>query len=101
MLGNFKLIQNDQVGFFEIMSLSIDSLGPAVRVKHFNADMTAWEDKAVMVTFRYDSTFGNHLFFGGLNFSSPSEDSLKIGISFKKADGSTREEILDFVRVEL
>lgn len=101
MLGTFKLLKNDKVSFYEIMSLSIDSIGPAVRVKHFNADMTGWEDKAEMVTFRYDSTSAGQLFFGGLRFSKPAEDSLRIGVTFKKSDGTKREEFINCQRVEL
>ena len=101
MLGTFKLMQNDQVNFLEIMTLSIDSIGPAVRVKHFNADMTAWEDKADMVIFRHDSTSAGKFFFGGLTFMKPTEDSLNIGIRFKASDGSRSEETINCRRVEL
>jgi len=101
MLGTFKLMQEGKVNFFEIMTLSIDSIGPAVRVKHFNADMTGWEDKADMVTFRYDSTVAGEMFFGGLRFSSPTEDSLKIGVRFKKSDGTRDEKFINCQRVKI
>ena len=101
MLGTFKFMSEDKVNFFEIMNITIDSIGPALRVKHFNADMTGWEDKADMVTFRYDSTSGGQLFFGGLTFMHPSEDSLRIGIHFKKSDGSTKEEFINCKKVVL
>lgn len=99
MLGTFKFMKNGQLNFIEIMTLSIDSMGPAVRVKHFNADMTAWEDKAEMVTFRYDSSSANQHFFSGLRFTRPSDDSLQIGATFKNPDGSTLEEMFNFKRV--
>ncbi len=101
MLGTFKLMKDDKVSFFEIMSLSIDSLGPAIRVKHFNADMTGWEDKAEMVTFRYDSTSNGQLFFGSLRFKRPAEDLLNISVRFKKSDGSTNEQFINCQRIEL
>jgi hypothetical protein len=101
MLGTFKLISEGKVSFFEIMSLSIDSLGPAVKVKHFNSDMTAWEEKADMVTFRYDSANADRIFFGGLSFSKPANDSLRIGVTFKMKDGTTREEFIHCKKVEL
>ncbi|MGH8015017.1 MAG: DUF6265 family protein [Candidatus Zixiibacteriota bacterium] len=101
MLGTFKLMNDDKVSFFEIMTLSLDSVGPAIRVKHFNADMTGWEDKADMVTFRFDSTSNDQLFFGGLIFKKPAPDSLNIGVRFKKSDGTTREEYINCRKVEI
>ena len=94
-------MQNEQVNFFEIMTLSIDSIGPAIRVKHFNADMTAWEDKADMVTFRYDSTSNDKMFFGGLTFNMSKPDSMIIGVRFKMNDGSRSEKFINCRKVEL
>jgi len=100
MLGTFKFIQNDKANFYELMTITIDSLGPALRVKHFNADMTGWEDKTEMVTFRYDSTSGNQLFFDGLTFIKPVQDSLQISVPIKNTDGTTSEEMFNFKRVD-
>lgn len=101
MLGTFKFMNDDKVNFFEIMTITIDSIGPALRVKHFNADMTGWEDKADMVTFRYDSTAANQIFFGGVRFLRPSKDSLLITVNFKTKDGGIKEELIRCRRVEL
>lgn len=101
LLGTFKFTQNDKANFFELMTITIDSLGPALRVKHFNADMTGWEDKAEMVTFRYDSTSANQVFFGGVRFLRPSKDSLLITMSFKTKDGGSKEELIRCRRVEI
>ncbi len=101
MLGTFKFVKGDNVSFFEMMSITIDSVGPALRIKHFNADMTGWEDKAEMVTFRYDSTSSNQVFFGGVKFLRPSKDSLLISVSFKNKDGGSKEELIRCRRVEI
>lgn len=101
MLGTFKLIKGDQVAFFEIMNITIDSIGPALRVKHFNADMTGWEDKAEMVTFRYDSSSSGQHYFGGLRFLMPAADSLVIGVTFKSSDGSKHEEHIKCQKVAI
>jgi len=101
MLGTFKFVKDDKVNFFEMMSITVDSIGPALRVKHFNADMTGWEDKAEMVTFRYDSTSSSQVFFGGIKFMKPSRDSLLISVSFKTKDGGTKEELIRCRRVDI
>ena len=83
------------------MTITIDTVGPVLRVKHFNSDMTGWEDKTEMVTFRYDSTFANQVFFGGVKFLRPSKDSLLISVSIKTKNGGTREELIRCRRVEV
>ncbi len=100
MSGIFKFIQNDKVRFYELMTLILDSLGPAIRVKHFNADMTSWEDKTKMVTFRFDSTSGNQFFFEGQTYMRPSPDSLRIVLSIKQTDGTISEEKFEFKRFD-
>jgi len=101
MLGTFKFINDDKVNFLEIMTITIDTVGPVLRVKHFNSDMTGWEDKTEMVTFRYDSTSANQIFFGGVRFLKPSKDSLLISVSFKTKDGGTKEELIRCRRVDI
>ena len=83
------------------MTITIDTVGPVLRVKHFNSDMTGWEDKTEMVTFRYDSTSANQIFFGGVRFLKPSKDSLLISVSFKTKDGGTKEELIRCRRVDI
>jgi len=100
LLGTFKFMLKDKVQFYELMTITIDSLGPAIRVKHFNADMIGWEDKTEMVTFRYDSTSGNKFFFDGQTYIKPSQDSLKIVLSIKQTDGTISEEMFKFKRID-
>ena len=63
--------------------------------------MTAWEDKADMVTFRYDSTSADVIYFGGLTFDMKFEDAMKIGVKFKMKDGSRNVKYMNCRRVEL
>jgi hypothetical protein len=100
MLGTFKSIQEGKVSFTELMMLSVDSIGPAVRIKHFNGDFTAWEDKAEMVTFRYDSTVAGEMFFSGLRFFHPGKDSLAVGVMMGKSDSTASELLFKYERVE-
>ena len=53
MTGTFKLSVNDEVKFYELMVLSIIDSGPTLRLKHFNADMTGWEEKDKVITFAF------------------------------------------------
>ena len=46
MVGFFKLIGDDGVAFYELLLLSVEEGSLSLKVKHFNADFTAWEEKA-------------------------------------------------------
>ena len=50
MVGHFQLVKAGKPVFYEIMLLDAGRAGSA-RVKHFNPDFTAWEDKAVWHSF--------------------------------------------------
>ena len=46
MIGFFKLMDGDAVVFYELLLLVEEEGSLNLKVKHFNADFTAWEDKA-------------------------------------------------------
>ncbi len=52
MIGLFKLYDDDGVSFYELLQLTTQDDTLSLKVKHFNADFTAWEDKADYVDFR-------------------------------------------------
>ncbi len=68
MVGMFKLYGDDGVAFYEIMLLTVDEGTLSLKVRHFNADFTAWEDRAEYVNFRLVRKEANALHFGGLSF---------------------------------
>ena len=52
MVGLFKVIRDEQVSFYEIMLIVEEEGSLNLKVKHFNADFSAWEEKTEHVTFR-------------------------------------------------
>lgn len=68
MVGFFKLFGDDGVTFYELLLLSVEDDTLSLKVKHFNADFTAWEDKADFVDFRLVKIEENALHFSGLSF---------------------------------
>lgn len=47
MLGMWKLLDDDQVVFYELMLLVEEEGSLSLKVKHFSDDFTAWEEKLV------------------------------------------------------
>ena len=52
MVGMFKVYKDDTVIFYELLILVEEEGSLALKVKHFNADFTAWETKEDYVNFR-------------------------------------------------
>ena len=98
MLGTFHLIRDDQTVFYEFLTLAQGPNGLSMRLKHFNPDMTAWEEKDKVVEFRYVRTEGNLVQFGGLTFRRDTEDTLTIFLALRGKDGTVREETFTMVR---
>lgn len=45
MVGMFKTLNGDNVGFYELMLLVEEEGSLSLKVKHFDSDFSAWEEK--------------------------------------------------------
>lgn len=99
MVGMFKLIGDDGVSFYELMLLTEEEGTLFLKVKHFNPDFTAWEDKADYVTFKLVKKSPNELHFGGLSFYRRSDDRID-GYIVMRNEGGIREHELVYRRVD-
>lgn len=100
MVGHFQLVKAGKPEFYEIMLLDAQPGGLRLRVKHFNPDFTAWEDKAVWHSFEPLAVEPNVLKFKGLTFDRKG-DRLTITVTFKKKDGTIYQEPLQLRRAPL
>lgn len=92
MLGMFRLLRNDKPMFYELLTISETPRGLAMRLKHFNPDMTAWEEKEKVIEFRYVRTRGNEVQFDGLTFRRDSDTELTIFLALRGKDGEVKEQ---------
>ena len=76
MVGTFKLFNGDEPAMYELMLLAVEDGTLSLKVKHFNPDFTAWEDKADYINFRLVAKADGELHFGGLSFYRRSDDYL-------------------------
>ena len=97
MVGLFKLFDEDGVAFYEIMLITVEDGTLSLKVKHFNADFTAWEEKADFVDFRLVKVEDDALHFGGLSFYRRGADAMDAYIVMRRGD-EVREEKLTFRR---
>ena len=94
MVGMFKLIGDDGVSFYELMLLTEEEGTLFLKVKHFNADFTAWEDKADYVTFKLVKKSPDELHFGGLSFYRRGDDRIDGYIVMRSGDQVTEQPLL-------
>ncbi len=95
MCGTFKLMVNDAVSFYEIFTITLDSAGPVLRLKHFNADLTGWEEKDEVITFPFVGGDANELSFDGLVYRKTSENTMRIILNIKDSEGNITENVID------
>ena len=89
MIGTFKLFSGDEPAMYEIMLLTVEDGTLSLKVKHFNADFTAWEDKEDYVNFRLVKFSEDELHFGGLSFYKRDDDHLDGYIVMRNGDKVT------------
>ena len=86
MVGYFQLVKDGKPVFYELMLLDASPKGLRMRVKHFNADFTAWEDKAGWHSFEPVAAEPNVLKFNGLTLERKG-DEMTIVVTLKQKDG--------------
>ncbi|MFZ5979143.1 MAG: DUF6265 family protein [Candidatus Zixiibacteriota bacterium] len=98
MTGCFKLVTDDEVGFYEFMTITIDSAGPLLRLKHFNADLTGWEKKEQVVVFPFKSMSENKIYFDGLSYARHADDALRITVELKDSENKPADVVIECYR---
>jgi hypothetical protein len=83
MMGSFRLVVDNKVRFYEIMTVTIDSAGPVLRIKHFNPDLTGWEEKDEVMAFPHLSQTTTSITFDGLGYELLPDSTLRITIQLK------------------
>jgi hypothetical protein len=97
MVGMFKLIGDEGVEFYELMLLTVDNGTLSLKVKHFNPDFTAWEEKSDFVDFRLVKLERDAIHFSGLSFYKRDGGGFD-GYIVLRSDSGVREEKLVYTR---
>ena len=93
MVGMFKLMNDEGVSFYEILLLTVEDETLSLKVKHFNADFTAWEEKADYVNFRLVAMEDDALHFGGISFYRRDADTIDGYIVMRNGDSVTEHHL--------
>jgi Domain of unknown function (DUF6265) len=98
MMGMYRLVLSGKPSFYEFIHLAEENGSLVMKLKHFNPDLTGWEEKDRFVTFRLLKLGLNEVYFGGLTFRR-SVDRLQIFLALRDKEGNVREEEFRMERV--
>lgn len=97
-MGAFKLVEDERVDFYELLTISEENSTLVLRIKHFHRDLKGWEESDEVVTFRLVNVSRNKVFFDGFTFEKVSDDEINIYVQLKR-DGEVREQAFAYSRV--
>lgn len=77
MVGHFRQLNKDgSVMFYEIITIVEEGSSLAYRLKHFNADLTGWEEKDKVTAFPLTATGKDRWDFSGLVYERTGPDAM-------------------------
>lgn len=98
MVGTYRLIKEGKPVFYEMCWIVENEGTITLRLKHFNPDLTGWEEKDKTVDFRFVKKDGSRIYFSGLTFERLGAKELNIYLAIRYKDGSVKESIFKMKR---
>ena len=93
MMGSYRLIKNDTlVVFYELLTITEDKGSLTLKLKHFNKDLTGWEEKNEVREFKLVKNEKNKLWFEGMTFELLDENNVQVFLAIQKKNGEVIEE---------
>lgn len=99
MPGHFSVAREGKPEMYEFVMIAEVGDSIEYRVRHFNPDMTAWEEKERFVRFPLVAAEGDNWYFDGLTIRRTGPDSSEHVVRIKGKDGKVSEQVLRYRRV--
>ena len=99
MPGHFYVANDGKPSMYEFVMIAEVGDSIEYRVRHFNPDMTAWEEKERFVRFPLVAAEGDAWYFDGLTIRRTGPDSSEHVVRIKGKDGTVSEAVLRDQRV--
>ncbi|WP_340681037.1 DUF6265 family protein [Paraglaciecola sp.] len=78
MMASFKFAADQQVKFYEIIRLAEQDGSLTLRLKHFSAELTGWEEKDDYMEFKLVKITDNEAYFDGYTYRLVSPNELHV-----------------------
>jgi hypothetical protein len=97
MMGMYRLVRDGKPVFYELLTVVEENRSLVVRLKHFNPDLTGWEEKDKAVDFPLVAVRDGAVHFEGMSFH-PKGDTLTVYLAIGQKGGGMREEAFSYTR---
>ncbi|MBC2779035.1 DUF6265 family protein [Parasphingopyxis marina] len=101
MAGIFHQSNDGELRFYELLQFVPRDGSLVLRLKHFNADLSGWEDNSAetAVEFPLVAIDGDTAYFSGITYSRIGDDEMHIHLRLS-SNGETRIETFTFTRID-
>lgn len=100
IVGHFRQSKNGKIQFYELVTVAETNGSLEFRIKHFNADLTGWEEKAEVQKFPLVAVDKDVWYFDGFTVRRDGPDGMIVTVLAKMKDGSSAELVFTYRRVK-
>jgi hypothetical protein len=98
MMGMYRLVRDGKPVFYELLTIVEEKGSLMLRLKHFNPDLTGWEEKLKTIDFPLVAKSDGAVHFDGMSFHPKGNDALTVYLAIHQKDGTMREEAFAYKR---
>ncbi|MFK7767524.1 MAG: DUF6265 family protein [Mariniblastus sp.] len=99
MMGMFKFVKDNEIGFYELMTIVEEGDSLMLRLKHFDKKLNGWEEKDKSIEFPFVSHSEKETVFDGLKFVRVDNFKMHIIVKINKDEGEIEEMKFECKRV--
>lgn len=100
MMGMFRAEKAGEITFYELFTIREVDSSLLLQVKHFNRDLTGWEEKDKTVDFPLVKLNEKEVWFDGLTMKMTDNDHLTVFVRSTNREGSESELAFFYRRVQ-
>ena len=91
MMFVFRLVKDGEVSFYEIGHIKEEGNSLILQLKHFNRDLSGWEEKEETVDFKLVRIEENKVYFDNFTFEKISENNINLYVVINESEDKTEE----------
>lgn len=99
MMGMFKVFVDGSVLFYELLTIIEESNSLNLKLRHFNSDLTGWEEKDEFQSFPLIELTQDAAFFDGITFLMLDENTIQVFVAIEQSNGELEELEFEYHRV--
>jgi Domain of unknown function (DUF6265) len=99
MVGHFRQLKPDGTAmFFELITIGVEGGKLTYSLKHFNPDLTGWEDRDTVRRFPITKAASGRWEFSGIVYERIAVDSMTVTVAVEGEQGKSQKLIFHFKR---